>query len=355
MRERQEKLRSVFDELRIDAFLVTVSAHLRYVSNFSGSHGVGIVTRNAAYLVTDGRYSTHVKQEVHDWKVLIAAESLFDKIQRLGLLKNGWRVGFDGNGVSYSTYRSLQKHFPEVKFAPKADVIESLAVVKEKSEIKKIRRAITITDTVFGEILDCFRPGIRELDIAAEITFRQRKHGASGDGFEPIVASGIRGALPHGRATSKKIMRGELVTLDFGCVFEGYHSDLTRTVALGKPSGESRKMYRTVLEAQSQAIEAATDGMAAKDLDAVARVHINKKGYGKYFNHSLGHGLGLQLHEPPRVSAFSKARLHSGNVITIEPGIYVPEVGGVRIEDDVLINNGSCTVLSRASKELIVL
>lgn len=358
MTSRIKKLRDQFEQLTIDAFLITFLPHLRYLSGFSGTSGIGLITHDAAYLITDGRYTTQARQQIQrgeqKWKIFIVQDSLFDAFDQKRLLRKGWRIGFDGNTLPYSTYQSLGRKFPAVRFVSKGWTIEKIAAVKDASEIKKIKHAVAITDCVFKEVLEILRPGIMELDIAAEISYRQRKHGAEADAFEAIVASGERGALPHGRASSKKIRRGELVTLDFGCVYEGYHSDLTRTVAVGKPMRESKKIYQIVLDAQSRAIEKAASGMLAKDLDAVARSYIKKMGYERYFNHSLGHGIGLQIHEPPRISSMSKARLQTGNVITIEPGIYIPKFGGVRIEDDVLITNGQCEVLNRSPKKLLI-
>lgn len=355
MKSRIEQLRAQFAPNGFDAFLITHLPHLRYLSNFSGSNGIGIVTETAAHLITDSRYTKQARQQARGWTVYIADDGLFDEIERRKILRKGWRVGFDGNALPYLTFQNLRTKFPAVNFLSRTGIIEKIAAVKDPSEIAKIKRAVTITDTVFLELLGMIRPGISELDIAAEISYRQRQHGAEGEAFETIIASGIRGALPHGRASAKKIHRGELVTLDFGCVYEGYYSDLTRTVAVGRPIAEQKKIYNVVLDAQMRAIEHAKSGILAKDLDAVARTRIARSGYGRYFSHSLGHGLGLQIHEPPCISSRSMARLRSGNVVTIEPGIYIAGYGGVRIEDDVLIRNGHCEVLTRAPKTLLVL
>lgn len=355
MLTRLKQLREQFSPLNIDAFLVTFQPHLRYLSGFSGSAGIGLVTETACHLVTDGRYASQVKTEVHGWRVVITSSSFFEELQRKNRLRSGMRVGFDGNTVVLSQYTQLKKLLPKIKFLPKVDCIEKIAAVKDDTELAKIKKAVSITDNVFTEMLSLLRPGIAELDIAAEISYRQRKHGAEADAFETIVASGERSALPHGRATSKIIQKGDVVTLDFGCVFEGYHSDLTRTVVVGKPSSEAKKIYSIVHDAQQRAIDATKSGMKAKDLDSIARKYIKEQGYDKYYRHSLGHGIGLQIHEAPRISVLSPAVLASGNVVTIEPGIYIPRVGGVRIEDDVVVTNGSCEVLTKSPKHLIVI
>jgi Xaa-Pro aminopeptidase len=352
---RLARLRSQFEVLRIDAFLVTFLPHLRYLSGFTGSSGIGIVTAHSSALATDGRYADQVRAEAKGWRIVITTTDLLEEIRRRGLLKVGMRVGFDGNTLLLVQYKHLRKLFPGVKFLPKAEIIDRIASVKDASEIEDIRRAVAITDEVFSEVLDLLAPGVSELDIAAEIAYRQRRHGAEGDAFEAIVASGDRSALPHGRPTGKKLRTGELVTLDFGSLHNGYCSDMTRTVILGRPSTEAKRIYTTVLDAQTKAIEKAASGMKARDLDAVARDHIRSAGYEKYFRHSLGHGIGLQIHEQPRISVLSKAVLEPGNVITIEPGVYIQGFGGVRIEDDVVIRDGGCEVLNRSPKELLII
>ncbi len=355
MDQRIQQLRSQFSSLKIDAFLVTFQPHLRYLSGFSGSAGIGLVTHHGCFLITDGRYSSQVRKEARGWRIVITPFSLFDGLQQRNLLRTGLRVGFDGNTLVLSQFQQLKKLFPKVIFLPKVECIEKIAAVKDPQEIATIKKAVAITDKVFSEILSLLKPGVTELDIAAEISYRQRKQGAEADAFETIVASGERSALPHGRATSKTIRKGDLVTLDFGCVVDGYHSDLTRTVAVGKPKPEAKKIYTIVHDAQQRAIEAAKSGMKAKELDAVARRYIREQGYDKYYRHSLGHGLGLQIHEAPRISVMSSSVLETGNVVTIEPGIYLPNFCGVRIEDDVVITNGSCQVLTQSPKHLMVL
>ena len=355
IQDRVEKLRAKFDHLLIDAFRVTFQPHLHYLSCFSGSSGIGIVTSRSTCLVTDGRYASQVRIEVKGWKIFISRDSLFEEIKKRNLFVPGWRISFDGNTVAFSQYKALKGMFPKVKFLPKSECIEKIASVKDPFEIEKLTTAVGITDKVFSEVIEKIKPGVRELDISAEISFRQRRHGAEADAFEPIVASGDRSALPHGRATLRKIRKGDLVTLDFGCVYQGYHSDMTRTIFVGRPHPDARKIYGVVLDAQQRAIEAAKSGMKAKDLDAVARERIKSCGYGKFYNHSLGHGLGLQIHEPPRISAQSTAEMESGNVVTIEPGVYVPGFAGVRVEDAVVVTNGRCDVLTRSPKDILVL
>jgi Xaa-Pro aminopeptidase len=357
MTQRVDKLRARFDSLGIDSFLVTFPPHIRYLSGFSGSTGAALVTPRSLHAFTDGRYGEQIRKEVRGpWKLHAGSspDTLFHLIREAGVLRPGMRIGFDGNTLLYQEFRTLKKLFPAVKFLPKAEVIERIAAVKDESEIRSIRKAVEITDRTFRDILGLIRPGVRELDLAAEISYRQRKLGAERDAFDTIVASGPRSALPHGHATAKKIARGELLTLDFGCVVDGYHSDMTRTVGVGRLPAEARGIYALVLDAQRAAVDAAAAGIRTKDLDAVARGVVKKGGHERHFRHSLGHGIGLQIHEAPRISVQSRAVLEAGNVVTIEPGVYIPGVGGVRIEDDVVIGEDGCRVLTKSPKELTI-
>lgn len=355
MNPRLDALRQKLINSRLDALLLTFLPLVRYLTGFSGSNGICIITNNHQTFLSDGRYRLQAGEEVHGYRIVIASGSLFEAAVKKRLFPKRGKVGFEEQHVTVAELRNLKKLLPHVRFIPTSGLVEDLSSVKDRNEIELIRRAVAITDKVFDKLLDIVKPGVRELDVAAEISYLHRRLGAEADAFEPIVASGTRGALPHARATEKKIKQGEMVTIDMGCRYKGYHSDLTRTVSMGKSSAVARKIYSVVAEAQLRALDAAAIGMSGRALDAVARKYIKDKGYGKYFSHSLGHGLGLQVHERPRLSALSNDLLASGNVVTIEPGIYVSGVGGVRIEDDVVIREGFCEVLNKAPKELIVL
>ncbi|MBI3579798.1 MAG: aminopeptidase P family protein [Ignavibacteriales bacterium] len=354
LHQRLEELRRSFSAARIDALLVTHLSHVRYLTGFSGSSAVCVVTKDRCYFLSDGRYRQQAQEQVHYANVIIAKGALFPEISNRKLLNGSGRVGVESHYLSVSSLETLKKFFPRTKFVPTQSLVEKITATKDELEIGFIQKAVAITDKVFIKILGVLKQGISEQDIAAEISYLHKNFGAEADAFEPIVASGARGALPHARASAKKIQNGELVTLDFGCRYNGYHSDLTRTVAVGKPSSKAKKIYQVVLDAQQRALDAVTSAMKARALDTVARSYIRKKGFGKYFMHSLGHGLGLEVHEAPRISAVSKDILCDGNVITIEPGIYIPNFGGVRIEDDVHVRNGGCEVLNKSPKELIV-
>jgi Xaa-Pro aminopeptidase len=352
---RLQNVQNKIQESKLDGFLITFLPHIRYVSNFTGSAGVCLLTNRTNYFISDGRYTQQASEEIKSFKLYTATDGLFSEISNLKLLKHNTYIGIDGNTLILSQLKELRKLFPKVHFIPKANFIDDIASVKDEFEIEQIVKAAAITDNVFEKILEIIKPGLRELDIAAEISYLQRTFGADKDAFEPIVASGTNSALPHARASTKIIRKSEMVTLDFGCVVNGYHSDMTRTIFIGKPKPKAVKIYNIVLEAQQRAITAAKPGISVKELDSVARDFINDAGYGEFFKHSLGHGIGLQIHEQPKISAFNKATLQEGNVVTIEPGIYIPNFGGVRIEDDIVIRNGDADIITKSIKERIVL
>ncbi len=350
-----EKVRKKLDEFEIDAILINYLPNIRYLTGFSGSSGLCLISKSDALFITDFRYKEQVKVQVKHFKKLIAVgKTLLDLIEEKNILQGLSRVGFEAEHISFSLISEFKKRFKNVKFVPTKNFIEEISAVKTHDDIENIKSAIKISEKVFNEILNIIKPGISEIEVAAEISYLHKKFGAEKDAFDIIVASGWRSALPHGVASEKKLKRGELVVLDFGCVYNGYHSDITRTIALGKISSEKRKIYQIVLDAQTKAIESARAGLKASELDSIARDYIKQKGYGKFFGHSLGHGIGTEIHTLPRIAPKSEYVLQRGNVITIEPGIYIPEIGGVRIEDDVLINSTS-EILTTLPRNLIEL
>lgn len=352
----QKRLDAVRRELgvhRIQAFLVTELSHIRYLTGFTGSNALCFITPRRAFLLTDSRYQTQAPKEVRGAKVLIVRGSLYSALSDSGLLKSGMRVGTDEEHLTAVALRRLRRESPRSSFAPLPPIVERLSAIKDAGEIRLIKRAAEISDAVFRKVLDVIRPGVRECEVAAEISYWHRTLGAETDAFDPIVASGPRGALPHARATEKKIKRGEMVVVDFGCRVGGYNSDITRTVAIGKPTAIMKRVYDVVREAQLRAIDAVHDGIEARALDAVARAIIIDAGYGPQFVHSLGHGLGIHIHDSLRLSTLSTDLLHTNNVVTIEPGIYLPGKGGVRIEDDVVVTATGCTILTQSPRDLI--
>jgi Xaa-Pro aminopeptidase len=350
-----EKVREKLDEFDIDAILINHLPNIRYLTGFSGSSALCLITKENSFFITDFRYKEQAKIQVRGFKRMIAInESFFELIERKKIFNGLRKIGFEAEHLPFSAYAKIKGKFKNIKLVPTYNLIEEISAVKTSEEVNFIKEAIKISERVFNEILSLIKPGISEIEIASEISYLQRKNGAERDAFDIIVASGWRGALPHGVATDKKIKKGELVVIDFGCVYNGYHSDITRTIAVGKISSEARKIYNIVLEAQKIAIESVRSGMKANELDAVARNYIKRKGYAKFFKHSLGHGLGTEIHTLPRISPRSDYALKDGNVITIEPGIYIPGFCGVRIEDDILVNSTALS-LTTLPKNLIEL
>jgi Xaa-Pro aminopeptidase len=342
-------------EQNVAALVVSLLSNVRYLTGFTGSHGVAVITSSDAWFLTDTRYRTQSAHEVRGFSRIITMHDLWKTIASRRLLGGCRRVAFESEAVTYAQYALFRNAVNRATLVPSRNLVEGLAIVKDAEELASLSRAVEISDRVFLEILPLLRPGVSEREIAAEISYRQRCHGAEGDAFEPIVAGGTRGASPHARASAKAVKSGEFVTLDFGCTVDGYCSDLTRTIGVGRIERGRREAYATVLGAQREAIDVARAGMVASDLDAVARARIVADGFGRFFTHSLGHGLGLRIHERPRVSRLSTDKLQVGSVITIEPGIYVSDRYGVRIEDDIVLTSSGCTVLTTAPKELLIL
>jgi len=355
--DRLQQLRAKIRANELDAFIITSLAHIRYLTGFSGSNAIVVIMPRSVYFFTDGRYTEQIKTELKPLPRLktFIERDVWGYVAQHNLLKDAVRVGFEADHVSFATADSIKKSLKPIKLLPCKGWLEQITAPKTDEEAGYIKKAADITATVYDYILNFVKPGMRENEIAAEISYQGRKLGAEHDAFEVIVASGPRGALPHGHASDKKLKKGELVTLDFGFAVNGFNSDMTRTFALGKPKPEHKKIYNIVLEAESTAIEAVHAGINAKVLDAVARDIIEKAGYGENFTHSLGHGLGINVHEQPGISFRSdKVVIPEHCVITIEPGIYVPDVCGVRIEDDVRVTASGCTVLTSSPKELII-
>ncbi len=361
MKNRIDKLRRRFRSLGVSNFLVTRLSNIRYLCGYTGSNGILLVTGKDAYFITDGRYTNQAKEQVNDAKVFIYSNGLSPSDAFVREFKSNsdirfrGRIGIESHFLSFDLYQHFHRTFPKCNLIETSDIAEEIAAVKNGDEINAIRKAVEITDKVFESLLGEIKPGVRESDLSAEITYRQKKLGASKDAFEPIVASGHRSALPHGIATNKKIESGDLVTLDFGCVYDGYPSDMTRTVVVGKASDKQKEIYEVVKEAQRKGVEAIAPERKSSDIDKIARKVIADAGYSKNFTHGLGHGLGLEVHALPRLGHNSKQKLKPGMVVTVEPGIYVDGFGGVRIEDDVVVTDNGHEVLNRSTRDLLEL
>jgi Xaa-Pro aminopeptidase len=352
---RVAELRKLMQHQALDGVLITSLFNRRYLSGFTGSAGFLLITKDQAILLTDFRYGVQAQEQASAFSVIQHKGSILQEVSnqigQLGLT----RIGLEKQQVTYQFYEDLTAMMANVEWSGIDEIMEQLRLVKSPEEIDMIRQACKIADDAFQHILNYIADGVVESDLALELEYFMRKQGATSSSFDIIVASGYRSALPHGVASSKQIRQGEFITFDFGAYYGGYVSDITRTVALGSPSAELKKIYDIVLNAQTYAVSRIKAEMTGKDADALARDLIEQAGYGQNFGHSTGHGIGLEVHEGPRLSSKSDVILQPGMVVTVEPGIYLPNIGGVRIEDDVLITNEGCDVLTHSPKELIIL
>lgn len=338
----------------LQAMLVTSDFNRRYMTGFTGTAGVAVVTLDKAFFITDFRYTEQASEQVKDFEIIEHKGLIQEEVGQLVKKLSVENIGFEKNHLTYGQYETYKNNI-EVALLPADNLIERIRLIKDSEEINILKKACKIADDAFEHILTYIKPGIKEIDVANELEFFMRKQGATSSSFDMIVASGLRSSLPHGVASEKEIQAGELVTLDFGALYQGYCSDITRTVAVGEISDELKNIYNVVLQAQIRGVEGIKPGMSAKEADKLTRDYIDQQGYGKYFGHSTGHGLGMEVHEMPGLSFRSNEILKPGMVVTIEPGIYVPHVGGCRIEDDIVITENGAERLTKSNKDLIIL
>jgi len=362
-RRRLEELRTHFEPNSVDALLVTHLPNIRYLCGFTGTSGVLVVSQRKSVFFTDGRYTDQARAEVRGARLVIArkpplvatAEWLIDNASRLGQ-KKPRRLGIESEHLTVAGRTRvaglLRSSF---RLRETRGLVEQARMVNDKDEIKLIRAAVALGAKLFERALEVIRPGVRESEVAAEMEYFARRAGAAEMSFPTIIAAGKRSALPHGRASTARIPSRGFVVCDFGVILSGYCSDRTRTVHVGRPSPEARRMYEAVLESQEAAIAAVKAGVRVGEVDRAARNVLQAKGLGKRFTHSTGHGVGLEIHESTRIAAGQKEILCAGMVITVEPGVYVAGSGGVRIEDMVFVTEDGCEVLTPTSKELITI
>lgn len=356
MAHRISQVRAQLQDLDADALLLTSLPDVRWACGFTGSNGFLVVGPASSHFVTDGRYTEQARAEVEGADVHVAENGLSDLLAEEELLDAFSRVAFQADSVSVAKRDDLAETHDSTQWVPATAVLTESVASKDDWEVEKIRAAQSITEAVFDEILDLIAPGMTEREVAAEIVYRHLKRGGESMAFDPIVASGPNAARPHARPTDRTLREGEMVVVDMGCFREGYTSDMTRTLALGDPGPAARRGYEAVLRAQEAALDAAQAGMTGQELDAVARDVLEEADLGDYFSHGLGHGIGLQVHEWPRVSRTTEDELPVGACVTIEPGVYVPEENyGIRIEDIVVLRNGGSESLTRSPKELLTL
>jgi Xaa-Pro aminopeptidase len=352
--KRLRKLRTSIAEKGLDALLLSQPENLRYLSGFTGSSGWLLVSGQSAILATDFRYVEQAKKESPDFEIIQTKRELRDWLP--GLVSDlGWhKLGFEANSISYEGYHKLSEAIKtkqvNLELVPATGIVEGLRSIKEPEELGFITKAIELTDAAFEQARAIIRPGITEKEAAWEIEKCLRQEGSEGIPFEIIVASGQNAALPHARPTEKPICSGEPVLIDMGARINGYCSDFSRTLFLGKADKTSREIYNIVLKAQATAVDRIKSGMDAPQADRLARSVVEQAGYGDAFGHGLGHGVGLAVHEFPTLGPSSSDSLADGMVFTIEPGIYLSGQVGVRIEDMVVLENGKAKVLTKAKK-----
>ena len=352
--KRQQDLRKVLDERGLDGMLITNLTNVRYISGFTGSAASCLITPEGQFFITDGRYIEQSKAQVKGFERFIDMNSHLSQIKDNNLNPNGFKLAFEGDHMSYALYENMIIMFPNTKWENSSMILEDLASVKDDHELECIRTAVEVTDKVYEEILPMLRPGFTEKQVANTMVSKYREY-AEGEAYSPIVATGPNGALPHAIPTDREFQNGDFIVIDAAAKYGGYHADMTRTPVVGEATEKHKEVYSIVKEAQQRGCDIAKAGVPCKEVDAATRDYIGEMGYGEYYTHGTGHGLGLEIHTSPRFSPQSKQVLEVNNVMTIEPGIYLAGWGGVRIEDDVIIGEDDCEILNQTTKDLVIL
>ncbi len=354
-------IKEKISKLNLDAFLVLNNERLNfassyYVSKFTGDYSVILITVSGMdYIITDSRFYTQVEQEVKDFEIVrLERQKIKDVVNSLLEKENIKTLGMESDRVTYLEITTFENDL-NCKIVPVKEFLNEFRMIKTKEEKKAIEIAAKIATDALEETLNYIKVGVTENEVAARLEYFMKMKGSQAPSFDTIVASGRRSALPHGLPTDKKLENGDFLVIDYGAIYEGYHSDITRTFVIGEATDKHYEIYETVRIAQENAYKQAKAGMTGKEIDAIARDHINSKGYGEYFGHGLGHGIGLEIHEQPFVSYKNDNALLAGSVITIEPGIYLPDFGGVRIEDDFFLTENGAELLSHFPREMRVL
>ena len=352
--ERLSRLRDFLQEKGADAVVISKEVNLHYFSGFRGDDTLLLISKDDALLVTDSRYTEQAAQQAPLFEVVEQKDGLFARAAAC-VKARGWKkLAFEGNALIYDSFVRFGELLGSDAALEISVHLDDLRQVKEAEEIAAMKKAAEIGDAAFLDIVKFIRPGISEREVAARLEGTMRSLGSERPAFTTIVASGPRGSLPHGIATEKLIVSGEFVTMDYGAVYEGYHSDMTRTVCVGHASDEQRALYRTVLDAQKLGVSLVKPGASGREIDGLVRQQLTDAGYGEYFGHGLGHSLGLEIHEEPRLSKKSDCEnLLPNMIVTVEPGVYLPEKCGIRIEDTVLVTETDGVPLTKSGKELM--
>lgn len=354
--ERRQRVIESFQHLKLDAAVISGLPNVRYLTGFTGSNGLVLLAAGTAILYTDPRYTMQAAQET-DCKVETIPKGSLNAAAVKQIGRKRWkRIGIEGSRITYAAYREMRDGLGQrATLVSTANLVENERMVKSEAEITRIRQSVQTNSRALERALQTITPRTTEAELAGEIEYQMRKLGAEKPSFETIVASGERSALIHAHPTGKVVATDQLLLIDMGAMQDGYASDMTRTLHVGRARPKARKLYKAVLEAQLAAIEAVREGVAASAVDKGARDVLRKHGFERYFVHSTGHGLGLEIHEPPRLGKRDKTRLKAGMAITIEPGAYIEGFGGVRIEDTVVVTKTGCEVLTPTPKELTII
>ncbi|MFH1701675.1 MAG: aminopeptidase P family protein [Candidatus Zixiibacteriota bacterium] len=362
MKSRLGKLRKRLAADNLDAAVVIINdcsdttevPGVRWLSGFSGSTGLVFVTLKSAYFISDFRYAEQSHDEVSGAKVIISKKALIPSLTDINeTQKKNLKVAIESHRLTIDLKNQLAKAMSSAIFIEYPNMLEEMWIIKDKTEIANLRKAAQISDKAFERILGFLRPGISEKEVGAELEYQMKVLGAEKEAFSSTVASGYRSSMPHAGMSGKLLEKGDFVTIDFGATYNGYVSDCTRTVVLGRATSRQKRIYDAVLKSQLAGIKKARAGISGKAVDAACRDYFKKKKLAKYFGHGTGHGIGIEVHSGPRLSMMSKDILKSNMVVTIEPGLYFPGWGGVRIEDDVVIRQGGCAILTKAPKNLL--
>lgn len=350
---RLDRLRATFGDAGIDALVVTAASNVRYLTGFTGSAGIVVVTERESVLVTDGRYTEQASAQIAASGAKVRVEITATDANRIlaGVLTGSARVGLEAEHLSWARQRQFAQDWSTAhELIATSGLVEDLRRTKDDGELDRMETAAAIADAALAAQRSRLLDGPTEAEFAGELDAMMRRLGASKPSFDTIVASGPNGALPHARPSSRRIVEGDLVVIDFGAVVDGYCSDMTRTIVVGEPRDMPARMLRVVTEAQAAGVAAVVAGVAASAVDASCRAVIDDAGWGDAFSHGTGHGVGLDIHEAPRVGTTSDATLRRGDVVTVEPGVYLPGIGGVRVEDTVVVTADGCRPLTHSPK-----
>lgn len=350
-----EQIKKEVGKRKLDAMIFTDLINIRYLAGYSGSSGMLLVTPRSADFLTDFRYKEQSTREVKGARVTIITTSLMEEMSHLQAFVKAKSIGIEEQNLTFSQFRQLERMAPKKKFVPVSNLAEELRRIKSSAEIQKIAKAAGIADQAFARIVRFIKPGMTERTIAAQLDHTLKLLGSSNPSFDSIVGSGPNGALPHAKPGERKVRKGDFIVLDFGAIYQGYHSDMTRTVLLGKPTEKHQKIYDIVARAQMTGLKTVRAGIKGLEADRAARQVIDGAGYGKYYGHGLGHGVGLEVHESPNMGMRSENILPVNSIVTVEPGIYLPGWGGVRIEDLVAVTAKGCRILTHSTKKLITI